>query len=221
MATLLPGWNSVDAAARWHRGFEIAGFIALALLLLFEILAYIYGNRKDVLLAGNEQRASESRRQQEQQENQKRDSEVEEARGKAAEAQAKVRELEAANKSRQLSDNQATELREALSGHPGWNVLIVTQIGDQEATDYARGFSAAFNKAGWNVLEFYQRMTFDPPISGMSVMVADKAHPPAEAEAILKALKQAKIEVAEGVDSGGYKPTGGERFYLVIGRKKL
>jgi len=221
MTTLLPGWNSVDAAARWHRGFEIAGFIALALLLVFEVLAYLYANRKDALLSANEQRAAESRRRQEQQENQKRDSEVNEAREEASEAQAKIRELEATNKARQLTENQASELRKALSAHPGWNILIVTQIGDQEATDYAQGFSAAFNKAGWHVAELYQRMTFDPPISGVCVMVTEKNHSPAEADAILEALRQAKIEAARVVDSGGYQPTEGERFYLVIGRKKL
>lgn len=46
----IPGWDSIDAAARWHKGFEIAGFIALGLLLLFEVLAYLYSNRKDTLV---------------------------------------------------------------------------------------------------------------------------------------------------------------------------
>ena len=64
MATILPGWDSLDAAARWYKGFEIAGFIALGLLLLFEVLAYIYGNRKDILLSAQQAAALEAQQQQ-------------------------------------------------------------------------------------------------------------------------------------------------------------
>ena len=58
MPMTLPGWDSIDAAARYHRAFEIAGFVALGLLLLFEVLAYIYGNRKDALVAVADQTAA-------------------------------------------------------------------------------------------------------------------------------------------------------------------
>ena len=65
MASILPGWNSVETTARLHRGFEIAGFVALGLLLAFEILAYIYGNRKDALaLAQQAQRVLTQEQQQ-------------------------------------------------------------------------------------------------------------------------------------------------------------
>ena len=63
MAAIAPGWNSVEAAAKWHRGFEIAGFVALGLLLLFEILSYVYGNRKDTLLRVEQKRSSDRQQQ--------------------------------------------------------------------------------------------------------------------------------------------------------------
>jgi hypothetical protein len=67
MAVTLPGWNSIESVTRWHRGFEIAGFIALGLLLLFEVLTYIYGNRKDVLAAVQQLTPAEWSKQQEEQ----------------------------------------------------------------------------------------------------------------------------------------------------------
>lgn len=54
-ASIFPGWDSVEAATKWHRWFEIAGFIALGLLLIFEIISYIYGSRKDILLLKQEE----------------------------------------------------------------------------------------------------------------------------------------------------------------------
>ncbi len=47
--------------------FEIAGFIALGLLLLFEVLTYIYGNRKDTLVAAQQLTPTQWTQQQEKQ----------------------------------------------------------------------------------------------------------------------------------------------------------
>jgi hypothetical protein len=43
------GWNSLESVSTIHRGLEIAGFVFLGLLLVSEVLAFVYGNRKDVL----------------------------------------------------------------------------------------------------------------------------------------------------------------------------
>lgn len=59
MATILPGRNSVESVSEWHKLFEFAGFIALGLLLLFEVLAYVYGNRSVRLLAAEQNAARE------------------------------------------------------------------------------------------------------------------------------------------------------------------
>lgn len=45
----LPGWDSLPAVTRYHNWAEMAGIIAVAFLVLTEIVAYKYGHRKDDL----------------------------------------------------------------------------------------------------------------------------------------------------------------------------
>ena len=47
---ILPGWNSLSTVIRAHRFFEVAGIVALFLLVVCEVCAYVYGHRKDELL---------------------------------------------------------------------------------------------------------------------------------------------------------------------------
>jgi len=51
----IPGWNTIEGASAFSRGFSIAGFVALFLLGIFEILAYLYSNRKDNLIEAQKQ----------------------------------------------------------------------------------------------------------------------------------------------------------------------
>src|ERR1700674_5097536 len=102
----LPGWDSVEAAARWYRRFEIAGFVALGLLLMFEVIAYVYGNRKDVLTAAAEQAASGERSSRDEQANQQRNAEIAEANRRAAEAEAQTKQLQQQAAPRLLSQAQ-------------------------------------------------------------------------------------------------------------------
>jgi hypothetical protein len=48
---LLPGWNSVETTTRLHDFFEIAGIVFLALLVVAEVLAYMYGHQRDWLIS--------------------------------------------------------------------------------------------------------------------------------------------------------------------------
>ena len=43
------GWNSLESVSAIHKWMEIAGFVFLGLLLTSEVIAFVYGNRKDVL----------------------------------------------------------------------------------------------------------------------------------------------------------------------------
>jgi hypothetical protein len=45
----LPGWDSLEAVTRYHRWAEIIGIVVLALLVVAEVAAYRYGQRKDDL----------------------------------------------------------------------------------------------------------------------------------------------------------------------------
>ena len=51
MTHFLPGWNSAETAAKFHDWFEIAGIVFLALLVVAEVLAYIYGHQRDQLIS--------------------------------------------------------------------------------------------------------------------------------------------------------------------------
>src|SRR5260370_36668487 len=149
MALLLPGWNSVEAASKWHRGFEIAGFVALGLLLLFEVLAYRYGNRRDSLSVAAELDAARGRQTQEEIANLKRDQEIAEAQREAKQAkdsheaaQIRIDELTA---TRKLSDEQKQTLTKALSPYKGSQIIIAVLKGARNVrtmlTSSGRGFS--------------------------------------------------------------------------------
>ena len=45
----LPGWTSLNTVGRLADFFQIAGLIALALLVVFEVLTFVYGHRRDTL----------------------------------------------------------------------------------------------------------------------------------------------------------------------------
>src|SRR5712691_9500205 len=46
---MLPGWDSIESTAAYAKRFTFAGFGALFLLGLFEVLAYVYSAHKDTL----------------------------------------------------------------------------------------------------------------------------------------------------------------------------
>ncbi len=50
-----PGWNSIETAATYARVFTYAGWVSLFLLGIFEILAHVYGVRKDALVVAHAQ----------------------------------------------------------------------------------------------------------------------------------------------------------------------
>ena len=51
MDPMLPGWDSLESVTRWHRFFEVAGIVSLAVLVAMEIGAYFYGHRQETLAA--------------------------------------------------------------------------------------------------------------------------------------------------------------------------
>ena len=48
---MLPGWDSLETSAAYAKGFTFAGFGALFLLGVFEVLAFVYSTHKDTLAA--------------------------------------------------------------------------------------------------------------------------------------------------------------------------
>jgi hypothetical protein len=47
----LPGWDSLERVTWFSNVFQILGLTSLALLVIFDVLAFAYGHRRDALLA--------------------------------------------------------------------------------------------------------------------------------------------------------------------------
>lgn len=61
----LPGWNTIAGASSWSKGFAVAGFVALFFVVVFDVLAFIYSEHRDTLVAAEElKRAAEERKRQ-------------------------------------------------------------------------------------------------------------------------------------------------------------
>jgi hypothetical protein len=45
----LPGWDSIESVGAIAKFFHIAGLVAIVLLALFEVIAYVYDHHKDAL----------------------------------------------------------------------------------------------------------------------------------------------------------------------------
>ena len=51
MIPYLPGWDSLPTVTRYHNWAEMAGIIAVAVLVIAEVIQYKYGHRRDDLIA--------------------------------------------------------------------------------------------------------------------------------------------------------------------------
>ncbi len=178
LASLLPDWNSIEAVGRWQNRFTILGYIALGLLLLFEVLAHIYSNRKDTLVAAHEATAERVR----QETAARHDSEL-------AQANAQIRALEKGAAPRTIGLKEQHDILHALipyAGHP----VFITKLGDQEAAAYADQIISLFSGASWKVNETLVGI-MSPPTYGMQCTIARE--PDAAVKAMLSAFEKAGV----------------------------
>jgi hypothetical protein len=209
MATILPGWSSVEAAARWHKTFEIAGFAALGLLLLFEVLAYIYGSRRDAL-AEAERTNTEIRLRHEQElaEQQSMASirAAEDAAQKAIEAgknaEQKAAELIADSAPRTLTTLQDNQISEFLGRHPKGSFVIKANITVKDARQFADKIAELFRTNGWQVKVDNAIITGPNPI-GLWITVRDPNVAPLAAVTLRDALKSGGISIRAEYDPQG------------------
>jgi hypothetical protein len=218
MAIWLPGWDSMEAAAKWHKGFEIAGFVALGLLLLFEILTYLYSNRWDALNVQFQLAAAQTRLQQEQIADQRRDAEIAEARRQANEArdaqQVAQQKIDALTATRTLTDQQEQVLIKALSPYKGAEIIIRNAQGNKECQDYADQFRHVFQQSGWTLARAPFRIVIHEG-ENVQMMVGNIMNPPQRAIAIQAALKEIGIEAPGNLDES----VGPDVVQLYIGFK--
>lgn len=213
MIMILPGWNSIDSVSRWHKGFEIAGFTALGLLLLFEVLAYFYGNRKDGLLAVQETAAREERQKQQESSDRETTEKINAAQGALQEA--RNAQTEAERKIAALGPRVlTTEQRHAITAtlHPyGGHRITITKLGDAEAGAFADQIIGVFTEAKWQIQRNFVGL-MAPPVYGVMCRVSSR--PDAAAKAAISSFQAANIRLA--VESAEAEP---DYIELFIGLK--
>lgn len=199
----LPGWDSLETVARIHRFFEVAGIVCLAGLVGAEVVAYIYGHRKDELLAAQQTARDSAIAERHQRE-------MENAKKQQDEASKKMSALEERQAPRSLSTKQQQMIVEALRPHTG-HVVSITMLGDAEAKAYAEQIIRSLSLAGWKpAITFVGVMA--PPDYGVICTVSDQAGP--AARALVSALQRAGIKPEVRVE-----PIQPDQIQLLIGLK--
>jgi hypothetical protein len=198
MASIIPGWNSIEGATRWHRGFEIVGFVALGLLLLFEVLAYIYGNRKDTLIFDASTRTEQERQDENAAADRARDDKIQEAQNRASQAtesqalaEKEIERLRDAQRPREITGPKLQEMIAALQQHKG-TLVAVRCVADPEAAALGNQILNALVSGGWNIGSFVQS-EFGLTARGLIYAIPDPSHPTVEQRTLISALKQAGI----------------------------
>jgi protein required for attachment to host cells len=229
----LPGWDNLGTVQRLARGFTIAGFVSLFFLLAFEILGYLYGNRKDDLVAIAENRRTAELRERESRSNQQRDEQIraaeersrqtaeeqkqqaEQAHEAQRKAEARVSELEVHAAPRHLTDLRRERMHAALANTAKYDVVINRLMGDSESDEYAREFALVLRDAGWNP-ELSTSVYRETP-KGILIAISTPNEVPAAAAALVTALDAADLHFSRVVTPD--VPSG--RVELIIGVKPV
>ena len=229
----LPGWDSLPAVTRYHNWAEIAGIIAVAVLVVAEIIQFKYGHRRDDLIA-QEQTATNQRHDEEMArlhlDTAQSNARAAEATQKATEAQLALEKFKAP---RVLQPEQWAAIAAAMRqfGNIQFDVAV-GPMGDPEPEIFGRTLADTLSNGGWTQIDWD---TNDPQIrlertgsrfvgfAAVTNVIID-IHPaeagrlwPA-AQALAAALK------AQGVDADAQQGSGGRNknntaIHVMIGRK--
>ncbi len=215
MVRILPGWDSLDAVVRWHRLFEITGFVALGLLLLFEVLAYAYGNRKDQLTSASQEAAAQERQRRERGASEERDARIAQVNRRAAAAEELQKRAEQRAAPRRLTETQKAKISSFLSGKPRGTFRIIADLRVPDARAYAEDISNLFGEAGWTV-GVEDAVSTVSPANGLWITVKNPQAPPIAAVTLGQAFAAAGITVR-----GEHDPTFAslDQVWLSVGAK--
>lgn len=206
---ILPGWNSVEGASVYAKIFTFAGWASLFLLGIFEILAHVYGTRKDTLTSIREQTAKQANDQriasltaeltqkektldqnissfnaQLQTANQQSMEAKQSQKLLAEQLSASTKELNSLRERqapRELSQGQKDNLIAFLLhfSRPT-NVEVAFVIGVEDGPTLSRDFIWVFNAAGWHVSpESPSAALFSGDMVGLAIKVKSRDDPAA------------------------------------------
>jgi len=215
MMSFLPGWNSAATTARLHDIFEIAGIVFLALLVIAEVLAYIYGHQRDQLIS-EETRVADIAREAE---TARMRQQLVDAEKAATEAKQNATELQQLRVPRTLSDTQKAKLSTFLTNKPKGHFTIKASATADDARVYGDEIAMFFrDQLGWTV-KVDNAIIMGPDISGMWITIKDGNSIPLITEILHSALTFAEFPIRHDVIADPGVTTQTE-VWLSIGSKK-
>ncbi|MHB8412978.1 MAG: hypothetical protein ACYDDI_13675 [Candidatus Acidiferrales bacterium] len=127
-------------------------------------------------------------------------------------------DLERQRQPRTLTKRQRNQMVSELSLYSGRaGVAIRVLSSETEVQDYANQLESALRDSGWGVVSNFAVLEKGKPIYGLKVDVGDIQNPPVGANALVKALRDAGIPVATGLDTDD----GPKVLYLFVGSKLM
>jgi hypothetical protein len=196
----LPGWDSLPAVSRYHNWAEMAGIIAVAFLVVFEVITYQYGHRKDEL-TGQEQTATNSRHDEEMA---RLHLETANANKATEELRKQNLELEAAVAPRSLEQGNSSTALKSFAG----TKVVLSAIPEFEARRFMGQLVIMFQMAQWKMemgpadqvmdgieIEYVAGMQRDPATG--TVDFNFNAQIKVAAQALIAELNKQKIEVRD------------------------
>jgi hypothetical protein len=230
---ILPGWNTVEGADKWGNIFTILGLVALAALVLFDVLAFLYGRRERDLITTRDAGIAAQRESQQQEERQRGAGVVgdlqrrlhdAEQKHNAASAQLKesAKEIETLKEQRvprHLTADQINRLAAILAKvEPPPGIDIQSVMTNAESNQFADDFVKALNKGGWNLRpDDVTIALFSTDVVGISVAVRnrDDVQGINKARYLQNAFKEVGLDASVSINPS--VPEHGAR--IVIGRK--
>ena len=135
---MLPGWDSLESAAAYAKWFTYAGFAALFLLGVCEILAHVYSTREKTLLMAREN-AEELRRQNDARDANKRvrdaEAHVASAKAVADKAEHDLSKLQEKLADRTLTNGQVKAIKDSVAPFAGQRFEAITYPDNPEAVN--------------------------------------------------------------------------------------
>lgn len=216
----LPGWDSIESVSAVAKWFHVAGLVAIVLLALFEVIAYVYDHHKDLLVTAAAVAESSARAIHDAESKKELDAargEIAETRRESHDAQEEVGKLKEAALPRHLTEKEKGDLAKFLADKPKGKFTIKANTNAKDGRAYADEIAAFFNsdKIGWTV-NVDNAIITGTNVIGMWVSVKDVSTAPENAGVLQNALKAANLPADARLDPG--MPP--DEVWLIVGLKQ-
>lgn len=218
---MLLDWNSIESVSKWESFFWWSGIVCLILLAATEIIShYVFGGRKEHLVAMRERAVAEQQRQAIENADARHADEVSKLKKKTEEAERKIGAFQRQQADRQLPAAQRNALIQALSSFRGQRITVVCLMGDAEGCQFAEAFKAVFIASGWDCVGVNQSVITGRQPVGIETTVnqteAEAGRIPRAADVLVRTLMSLGL-VKQEIFGHNEVPAGQIQFR--VGRK--